>query len=143
MAITHPATTSVGPTTGTSNRHLPQPEPAQTSRPSSHSGRSSQTANDPLVYILRPTATVKRYERRVKLGNWIDKPIVPALTTSFERWDIREANPSTLTFLLSDKPRDWTPLIHPEVCPSNLSSEVPRSWSLQGCFVLGVQAGGG
>ena len=128
MAINHPSTTSVGSTAGMSHRHLSQPKPVQTSRPSSHSGRSSLTANDPFVYILRPTATVKRYERRVKLGNWLDRPIVPAFTTSFERWDLQESNPPTLTFLLSDKPRDWDPLIHPEVShpplPGSSSFEV-------------------
>ena len=143
MAITHSATTSVELTTGTSHRHLPQSDPAQTSRPSSHSGRSSLTANDPYVYILQPTATVKRYERRVKLGNWLDTPIVPALTTSFERYDIHEASPSTLNFLPSENPRDWIPLIHPEVSPPSFSLEVPCLRSSQGCIVLGVQARGG
>lgn len=85
MATTRLAAISIRPNTGTSDQHLPQQDPAQTSRASSQTGQSSLTANDPFVYILQPTATVKRYERRVKLGSWLDKPVVPALTTSFER----------------------------------------------------------
>lgn len=91
-AMTTPGTepTPVGPGPGTNRRNSLSPPPSLTqtssraTSPVQGSTGSSLTVVHGLLDKLRPTATIRRYERSVKLeGPYIDVNL-PPLTTSFD-----------------------------------------------------------